>query len=50
MPVNAIAISIGKKIANTGVRIVPNPNPVKNVIREVSSAVIEIIMISIEII
>jgi hypothetical protein len=50
MPVNAIAISIGKKIAKTGVRIVPNPNPVKKVISEVTKAVIEIIIISIEII
>ena len=30
-PVNAIAISIGKKIANTGIKIVPSPNPEKNV-------------------
>ena len=31
IPVKAIAISTGKKIIITGVRIVPKPNPEKNV-------------------
>tara|TARA_Y100000766_G_scaffold107305_1_gene91780 strand:+ start:161 stop:340 length:180 start_codon:yes stop_codon:yes gene_type:complete len=30
-PVNAIAISVGKKIIITGVKIVPKPKPEKNV-------------------
>jgi len=30
-PVSAIAMSIGKKIANTGIRIVPSPKPEKKV-------------------
>ena len=30
-PVNAIAISVGKKIIITGVKIVPKPNPEKKV-------------------
>tara|TARA_B100000925_G_C21836517_1_gene399532 strand:+ start:14 stop:190 length:177 start_codon:yes stop_codon:yes gene_type:complete len=31
IPVNAIAISTGKKISITGVKIVPKPNPEKKV-------------------
>ena len=42
MAVSEIAISIGKKIANTGVKIVPNPNPEKNVRMEVRNATAQI--------
>jgi len=44
IPVKAIAISTGKKITNTGVRIVPNPKPVKNVSSDAISAVAEMII------
>jgi hypothetical protein len=37
-PVNAIAMSIGKKIAKTGIKIVPSPNPEKNVRMAVKKA------------
>jgi hypothetical protein len=46
-PVSAMAISMGKKNTNTGVRIVPSPNPEKNVRMAVKKAAIDIIIISI---
>lgn len=46
-PVNAIAISIGKKIAKTGVKIVPSPKPEKKVSIAVKNAARQIIIISI---
>jgi len=45
-PVKAIATSIGKKIANTGAKIVPSPNPEKKVSIAVKKAAITMIMIS----
>jgi hypothetical protein len=47
MPVSAMASSIGKKMANTGVRIVPSPNPEKKVSRDVIKAAMQIRKISI---
>jgi hypothetical protein len=38
---------MGKKIAKTGVSIVPNPKPEKKVSREVMSAAKQIMMISV---
>ncbi len=46
-PVNAIATSIGKKIANTGAKMVPSPKPEKKVSIAVKKAAKQIIMISI---
>ena len=46
-PVSAIAISMGKNIANTGAKIVPNPNPEKKVRMDVAKAAIAMIIISI---
>jgi len=37
--VRAMAISTGKKMANTGIRIVPNPKPEKKVRRAVAKAI-----------
>jgi len=45
-PVNAIAISTGKKKAKTGVRIVPSPKPEKNVSIAVTNATKQMIIIS----
>jgi len=47
-PVNAIAISMGKNIANTGANIVPSPKPEKNVRVAVKKAAKLIITISIK--
>jgi ribosome-binding factor A len=46
-PVNAIAMSIGKKTAKTGIRIVPRPKPEKKVSIAVKKAARQIIKISI---
>ena len=46
-PVNAMESSTGKKNINTGVRMVPNPNPEKKVNMATKNATIEITMISI---
>ena len=46
-PVRAIARSTGKKIINTGVRIVPSPKPEKNVRIAVIKATSDMIKISI---
>ena len=48
IPVSDIAISGGKKISITGVRIVPNPNPEKNVNSAAKKATIEIIKTSMQ--
>jgi hypothetical protein len=47
-PVSAIANSTGKKTINTGVRIVPNPNPEKKVRMAAKKATNGMIMNSIE--
>ena len=47
IPVRDMAISIGKNKINTGVRMVPKPNPEKNVRREAKNATTLIITISI---
>ena len=47
MPVKAMASCAGKKTIITGVSIVPNPNPEKNVSNEAPKAVKQIIMYSI---
>jgi len=47
-PVSAIAISIGKNIAKTGAKMVPNPKPEKNVKTAVKNAAKHIITISIQ--
>jgi hypothetical protein len=39
--VDAIAISIGKKMANTGVSNVPNPNPEKKVSNDAAKAMMQ---------
>ena len=49
MPVSPIASSTGKKSINTGVRIVPSPNPEKKVRMAAKKAVTEIIPISIKV-
>jgi hypothetical protein len=46
-PVRAMAKSIGKKMANTGARIVPSPKPEKKVRMAVAKAASVIIIISI---
>lgn len=46
-PVNAMANSIGKNNAKTGIKIVPKPNPEKNVRIEVKNATRQIITYSI---
>ena len=46
-PVKPIAMFTGKKIMNTGVKMVPNPNPEKNVSMATINATIQIIKISI---
>jgi uncharacterized protein YjgD (DUF1641 family) len=46
-PVNAMAISMGKNMANTGIKIVPSPNPEKNVIMAVKNAARQIMASSI---
>ena len=45
MAVSEMAISIGKKMAKTGVKIVPNPNPEKKVRREARNATAQITII-----
>jgi hypothetical protein len=45
MPVNAMAISTGKNKISTGVKIVPNPKPEKNVSNDASAATTDIINI-----
>ena len=47
IPVNAIAISTGKKISITGVNIVPKPNPEKKVRIAAEKVTTQIINISI---
>lgn len=47
MPVSPIANSTGKNIINTGVRIVPKPNPEKNVRMATKNATSGINIISI---
>ena len=47
IPVNAIAISTGKKISITGVKIVPKPNPEKKVRIAAENVTKQIIIISI---
>jgi hypothetical protein len=42
MAVNATAILTGKKMANAGSRMVPNPKPEKKVSSEASSATTDI--------
>jgi hypothetical protein len=46
--VSAIAISMGKNIAKTGARMVPNPKPEKKVNIAVKNAARQIITISIQ--
>lgn len=46
-PVSAMAISIGKNMAKTGVKMVPSPNPEKNVKMAVKNAAKQMIIISI---
>jgi hypothetical protein len=47
MPVMVMACSTGKKTINTGVRIVPKPNPEKKVRMATRNAAAEITIISI---
>jgi len=47
IPVSAMAKSTGKNIMNTGVKIVPKPNPEKKVRIATKNATEDIIMISI---
>ena len=45
MAVKAIAVSIGKNIIKTGIKIVPKPKPEKKVRKEAAKAAIGIIKI-----
>ena len=47
IPVSAMAISIGKNKISTGVKIVPNPKPEKNVSNDASAATTDIINMAI---
>lgn len=50
MAVNEMASSRGKKIANMGTKIVPRPNPEKNVSPEPSNEKKQMVMYSITIV